>query len=99
MMQSARGFDGYLLVLPALLDVAEAAASRSGMDPAEMNRLASYLAEIKFLLGEIDRYAGHRIDTFEALRIAERYRELEGKVKELRNDRMAARPQRGIVRE
>jgi hypothetical protein len=90
-MQMAQGFDCYLAVLPVLLDIAAATVDDPALDVDRMNEMAGYLAEIRFLLDEIDRYAGPQADSLAVLRIAERYRELEGTLKELRNDRSPAR--------
>lgn len=90
-MQREQGIEVYLAVLPALLDVAEASIEDLREDTDGLNRIAGYMAEIRHLLSEIDRYAGPRIDTLAVLRISDRYRDLEGKFKEMRNDRAFAR--------
>ena len=86
-MQQEQGLEAYLSVLPGLLDVAEASIEDLREDTDGLNRISGYMAEIRHLLAEIDRYASSRIDTLAVLRISDRYRDLEGKFKELRNDR------------
>lgn len=90
-MRTEQGIDAYLAVLPALLDVAEASIEDLREDSEGLTQIAGYLAEIRHLLTEIDRYAGSRIDTLAVLRISDRYRDLEGRFKEMRNDRAFAR--------
>jgi hypothetical protein len=90
-MQRDQGIDAYLAVLPSLLDVAEASIEDLRGDAEGLNQISGYMAEIRHLLAEIDRYVGSRIDTLAVLRISDRYRDLEGKFKEMRNDRVFAR--------
>ena len=86
-LREAQGFEGYFALLPAMLVMAETAMDEPGMDAGRMNEMAGYLAEIRFLLSEIERYGGPEVDTLEVLRLARRYRDLEGRLKERRNDR------------
>jgi len=89
-MQKAQGLEECLRLLPGLLDLAEASLDNPGANPCRLDQIAAYLAEIRFLLGEIEYLAGNRLNDPAVRHVADRYRELEGRVKELRNDRKRA---------
>jgi hypothetical protein len=70
-----------------LLAVAEDMVDASQVGPDRLNDIAGSLASIRYLLGELGRLEGSSPTAEARRKIAERYRGLEGKVKELRNDR------------
>jgi len=85
-IRNAKGSEALFSMLSQLLSVAEAKIGDPRFDAARMNQLAGYLAEIRYLLDLIgnDPVAAHVSWTAKAF--AARYRDLEGKVKEIRND-------------
>jgi len=87
-IRQATGSEAIFTMLTKLLEAAESTVGnpRFAFDAERMNQLAGYLAEIRYLLERIgnDPVAAHVSWTAKAF--AERYRDLEGKVKELRND-------------
>jgi hypothetical protein len=94
-MQQVKDLDSCLEALPALLDAVEALAEEHEISVDRINHIAGCLAEIRSLLQEIDRYAGPRIETLSVPRIGKRFRDLEGWLKELRNDRLPVRRRHG----
>jgi len=80
-----------LAMLSRLLDVAEAEAGGSRIDVALMNEMAGYLAEIGYLLERLGSDPVRKSVSFAAKVMAMRYRDLEGRVKEIRNDCLANR--------
>jgi hypothetical protein len=82
----ARSIEELIPELESLYRVAERKlAQQAPKNPAMLNRIAGYLAEVRSLLDEV---AG-AVDQLgrEAVRsMAGRYRDLEGRVKEYRND-------------
>ena len=78
-----------LIMLSKLLEIAETTMVISRIEVGRMNQLAECLAEIRYLL---DRFGSdHALQgvSRQAKDMAARYRDLEGRVKELRNDRIA----------
>ncbi len=90
---SCRDQGELLAVLDRLsLRVQNVAAWKPGFE--DLSRLGSYVAEIRRLLFELSRLQagrqGKRPAPADCRILAERYLELEGMVKELRNDRRAS---------
>lgn len=80
-----------LAMLSRLLDVAETAMDDSQIDVARLNHMAEYLAEIRHLLDRLGSDPAWKSVSFAAKVMAMRYRDLEGRVKEIRNDCSAVR--------
>lgn len=86
-MQREMGVRSALSLLCGLVQVAESTVERQDIEADRMNEMAGYMAEIRFLLGRL-RLEQHPQAVAEKSRsLAARYRDLEGRVKELRNDR------------
>jgi hypothetical protein len=88
-MREEQGLRSLLAGLAKLENVAESTVDRNAVGAERMNELAGYMAEIRHLLGHLRPEQYHPAVAEESRSLAERYRDLEGKVKELRND---ARP-------
>lgn len=80
-----------LLILSRLLEVAEATTDVSQIEVGRMNQLAEYLAEIRHILDKLGSDSARKSVSFAAKVMAMRYRDLEGRVKEIRNDCSAVR--------
>lgn len=78
--------EGLLAMLARLIEVAESSADSTGMDAGRMSLLAEYLSEIRYLLERLGSDPARKGVSFAAKVMAMRYRDLEGKVKEMRND-------------
>jgi len=83
--------EALLVLLATLLDVTETELSVSPIDLGRMNQMAEYLGEIRYLLERIGGDPTRKSVSFTAKVMAMRYRDLEGKVKEIRNDCSAGR--------
>jgi hypothetical protein len=59
----------------------------SQIEVGVMNEMAGYLAEIRYLLDKVGSDPARQGVSRTAKHIAARYRNLEGRVKEIRNDR------------
>ncbi len=80
-----------LTMLSLLLDVAETTVTVSRIDVGRMNQIAESLAEIRYLLDRLGSDPAPKNVSFAAKVMAMRYRDLEGRVKEIRNDCAALR--------
>ena len=78
-----------LVMLSRLLEIAETTIVLSRIEVGRMNQLAECLAEIRYLLDRLGSDHALQGVSRQAKEMASRYRDLEGRVKELRNDRMA----------
>jgi hypothetical protein len=76
-----------LTMLSGLLDIFETTMDVSLIEVGLMNEMAEYLAEIRYLLDKIGSDPARQGVSRTAKCIAARYRNLEGRVKEIRNDR------------
>jgi len=89
-MRREQSIVSLLPMLSSLLHVAETMVDRADIEAERMNELAGYMAEIRHLLALVQRDSRQPAVVQESGDIAARYRELEGKIKELRNDRANA---------
>jgi hypothetical protein len=89
-MLRTQSIGSMLATLASLVEVAEVAVGNAAPDADRINQLAGYLAEVRHLLGYVRSASGNPAVVLEAGAIAERFRDLEGKVKEMRNDLAAA---------
>jgi len=78
--------EALLAMLSRLLDIAETEVGGSRISVDLMNELAEYLAEIGYLLERLGNDPARKSVSFAAKVMAMRYRDLEGRVKEVRND-------------
>lgn len=76
-----------LALLYGLVQVAESAVDQNDVEAGRMNELAGCMAEIRHLLGHLRPEQYHPMVADESRSLAARYQDLEGRVKELRNDR------------
>jgi hypothetical protein len=88
--QQEKSVKALLVMLSSLQQIAEVAVDRDAIGADRMNELAGYMAEIRHLLGHLQPELYHPAVSEESRRLAARYRDLEGRVKELRNDRAGA---------
>lgn len=79
-------------MLTSLLDVAETSVGASPIEVGKLKRMAEYLAEIRSLLDTLGSVSAKAGVSFAAKVLCMRYRDLEGRVKEMRNDRLAGGP-------
>lgn len=86
-MQREMSVRSALSLLCGLVQVAESTVEQQDIEADRMNEIAGYLAEIRFLLGRLHPELYHPAVAEESISLAARYRDLEGRVKELRNDR------------
>jgi hypothetical protein len=82
-----QGAEDLLAMLSGLLDVIETTMDVSKIEVGLINELAGYLAEIRYLLDKVGSDPARQGMSRTAKCIAARYRNLEGRVKEIRNDR------------
>ena len=75
-----------LVMHTTLLEITEIGLGVSPVEFGRMNRMAGYLAEIRYLLERIGNDPVRKSVSFAAKVMAMRYRDLEGRVKEIRND-------------
>jgi hypothetical protein len=80
-----------LTMFSRVLDVAEAEINASRIEVVRMNQMAEYLAGIRYLLDRLGSDPARKSVSFAAKVMAMRYRDLEGRVKEIRNDCAAKR--------
>lgn len=85
-IRQAKDSEAVFSMLSQLLSAAETRVGDPRFDAARMNQLAGYLAEIRYLLDLLGNDPVAVPVAWTAKAFAERYRDLEGKVKELRND-------------
>jgi hypothetical protein len=78
-----------LVILFRLLEVAETTAVASPIEVGRMNELAECLAEIRSLLVKFGSKPALQGVSGLAKDMASRFRDLEGRIKEIRNDCMA----------
>lgn len=81
----AKTWDDLLPILESLGGEVDRLAGKKGITAVEMQRIAVYLTGIRLLLRELERYGG-RFEQMTVRTMAMRYLELEGRIKEVRND-------------
>ncbi|MHB8843852.1 MAG: hypothetical protein ACYC7L_03810 [Nitrospirota bacterium] len=89
-MQREMNVRSALELLCGLAQVAESTVEQKDIEAGRMNEMAGYLAEIRFLLGRLRPEQCHPGVAEESRSLSARYFDLEGRVKELRNDRTGA---------
>ena len=87
--------DEILSLLSRLLEVTESSSDLKRISVGRMNQLAAYLAEIGYLLERFGSEPNPQGISRMAREMAARYRDLEGKVKEIRNDCTTSRAVNG----
>lgn len=85
-LRQEQGTEDLLAMLSGLLDVIETRMDVSQIEVGLMNEMAGYLAEIRYLLDKVGSDPARQGMSRTAKSIAARYRNLEGRVKEIRND-------------
>jgi len=85
-MRREQSIGSLLAMLSSLLHVAETTVDHAKIEAERMNELAGYMAEIRHLLGHVQSDSRQPAVSRMAKDIAARYRDLEGRVKEIRND-------------
>lgn len=90
-IQRAHSIDELVPDLEALYSVAERKLEQAAPEsPVVLNRLAGYLAEVRFLLDQLGGRSARLLCGDRVRSLAGRYRDLEGRVKEHRNDLILA---------
>lgn len=90
-LRQEQSTEDLLTMLSRLLDVAETTMDVSRIEVDLMNEMAEYLSEIRYLLDKIGSDPARQGVSLTAKSMAARYRDLEGRVKEIRNDSSANR--------
>jgi hypothetical protein len=86
-MRREQGVGSLLNALSSLLQVAETAVDQDALGADRMNEIAGSVAQIRYLLGHLRPEQYHPAVAEESRILAARYQDLEGRIKELRNDR------------
>ena len=90
-IRKAADSEAIFAMLSQLLEVAEAKVGDPCFnDVGRMNQMAEYLAEIRYLLDRLGNDPVAPEVSRMAKGFAARYRDMEGRVKELRNDRVGS---------
>ena len=88
-LRQATGSEAVFTLLAELLEIAKGTLGDPRFSAERLNQLAGYLAEIRHLLETIGNDRVTPAVSRASKIMAARYRDIEGRVKELRNDRMA----------
>jgi hypothetical protein len=88
-MRRGQSVGSLLTALSGLLRLTETTVEQDALGADRMNEIAGYVAQIRYLLGHLRPELYHPAVAEESRALVARYRDLEGRVKELRNDRMA----------
>jgi hypothetical protein len=86
-MRREQSVGSLLSTLTRLLQVAETAVDQDALGADRMNEIAGYVAKIRCFLGRLRPEQYYPAVAEESRVLAARYQDLEGKIKELRNDR------------
>jgi hypothetical protein len=86
-MRREQSLGSLLNALTSLLHVVETSVEQDALGADRMNEMAGYMARIRHLLGHLRPEQYHPAVAEESRILAARYQDLEGRIKELRNDR------------